>query len=239
MLALRWPSLVVAVVACAAAASCRAQTSVDEPWVPSASPSAQSLAAEVEPAGSWHTATGSVSTLSVEAPAQPSVCAGIEGQPLIPPTSCDGPRGHTATERPTNGLYATSWFGCYRADDGTVVKDPYDNCEFACGSRGLCPAGQDGPTCEANLRWFAADADRYGCGGRIRVTNCENGKAVVLVTLDRGPHCESVEKSCAAPVLDMSHDAMVHLFDGKTYGGSDHQRVVVEAVDSAIPLGPV
>ncbi|MCH9684364.1 MAG: septal ring lytic transglycosylase RlpA family protein [Deltaproteobacteria bacterium] len=168
----------------------------------------------------------------------PDACNGASEASLIPPTQCDGPRGNTTTEIPANGLYATSWFGCYFEEDGTIHEDRYDNCEFACGSRGLCTPEQDGPHCEATLRWFAADADRYGCGGRIRVTNCENGNAVVLVTLDRGPHCRTVEQSCRAPVLDMSHDAMVHLFDGRTYGGCDHRRVVVEPVDPGTPLGP-
>jgi len=123
-------------------------------------------------------------------------------------------------------------------EDGSIFEDPFDNCEFACGSQGLCPAGQAGPICEATLRWFAADADRYGCGGRIRVTNCENGASVVLATLDRGPNCNSVEMACDAPVLDMSHDAMVYLFDGGIFGGCDHEVVVVEPVDADTPLGP-
>lgn len=167
-----------------------------------------------------------------------SVCDGVAGEPLVPPAVCDGPGGYTSTEIPPNGLFSTSWFGCYFDDGGDIVQDPGDNCELACGSQGLCP-GQDGPTCEANLRWFAADADRYGCGGRIRVTNCDNGNAVVLVTLDRGPNCNSVEMACDTPVLDMSHDAMEHLFEGSFYGGCEHQVVVVEPVDPSTPLGPV
>ena len=167
-----------------------------------------------------------------------SVCDGIRGEDFIVPTECDGPSGNTTTEIPANGMFATSWFGCYFGDDGEIVQDGGDNCEFACGDKGLCP-GQDGPNCEANLMWFAADADRYGCGGRIRVTNCENGNAVVLVTLDRGPNCNSVEMECGAPVLDMSHDAMVYLFDGGIFGGCDHQAVVVEQVDESTALGPV
>ncbi len=170
---------------------------------------------------------------------RPNVCDGVDPAALFPPTVCDGPNDNTTTEIPANGLYATSWFGCYFEDDGSIHEDPFDNCEFACGSQGLCPAGQDGPTCEANLRWFAADADRYGCGGRIRVTNCRNGNAVVLATLDRGPNCNSVEMACDAPVLDMSHDAMVYLFDGGIFGGCDHQTVVVEPVDRETTLGPV
>ena len=175
-------------------------------------------------------------TSTTGAPASP--CDDVAGEELVPPSACDGPGGYTSTEIPPNGLFSTSWFGCYLDDAGDIVQDPGDNCELACGSQGLCP-GQDGPTCEANLRWFAADADRYGCGGRIRVTNCENGNAVVLVTLDRGPNCNSVEMACDTPVLDMSHDAMEHLFDGSFYGGCEHQVVVVEPVDATTPLGPV
>jgi hypothetical protein len=181
--------------------------------------------------------TGSTSTSSETTGAPSSICDDIAGEDFVPPSTCDGPSGNTTTEIPRNGLYATSWFGCYREDDGSIYQDPYDNCEFACGSQGLCPAGQSGPECEADLQWFAADADRYGCGGRIRVTNCENGNSVILVTLDRGPNCNSVEMECGAPVLDMSHDAMIHLLDGE-YGGCDLQGVVVEAVADDTPLGP-
>lgn len=166
-----------------------------------------------------------------------SICDGIVGEELIPPVSCDGPSGNTSTEVPSNGLFSTSWFGCYLGADGEIVQDDADNCEFACGPMGLCDPGASGPQCEAGLQWFAADADRYGCGGRIRVTNCENGNAVVLVTLDRGPNC-SVEMDCETPVLDMSHDAMVYLFDGNEFGGCEHQVVVVETVDDVTPLGP-
>lgn len=167
-----------------------------------------------------------------------ALCDAVDDQPLIVPTTCDGPGGNTTTEVPNNHKYSTSWFGCYFQSDGTIYMDPYDNCEFACGNMGLCPAGQSGPECEANLRWFAANADRYGCGGRIRVTDCESGRAVILATLDRGPNCNTVEKACNTPVLDMSHDAMEHLFAGSTYGGCDHQAVVVEQVADDAPLGP-
>jgi hypothetical protein len=176
-------------------------------------------------------------TLDVVNPAG-SVCDGVDGASFQPPAVCDKLSGNTTSEIPDNNLYATSWFGCYFKSDGSIYKDPFDNCEFACGNKGLCPAGQDGPTCEANLKWFAADADRFGCGARIRLTNCANGKSVVLAVLDRGPNCKSVEQKYGAPVLDMSHDAMTYLFDGKTYGGSDKKGVVVESVDSSTPLGP-
>lgn len=204
----------------------------------SSSLSSSTRSADSSSSGSDPSTTGLTSTGSADTGPRPSICDDVAGQALIPPTQCDGPGGNTATEVPPNALYATSWFGCYMEEDGSIVEDPFDNCEFACGSQGLCPAGQAGPICEATLRWFAADVDRYGCGGRIRVTNCENGASVVLATLDRGPNCNSVEMACDAPVLDMSHDAMVYLFDGGTFGGCDHEVVVVEPVDADTPLGP-
>lgn len=207
---------------------------------PTSSPPVSSTSDDTSPPpdGTSDTTTSPPATGSDTAP-PPSLCDRVAGERLVPPSTCDGPSGNTSTEIPPNNLYSTSWFGCYFEDDGSIYQDPFDNCEFACGSQGLCPGGQDGPTCEANLRWFAADADRYGCGGRIRVTNCDNGNAVVLVTLDRGPNCNTVEMACDTPVLDMSHDAMDYLFDGAFYGGCELQTVVVEAVDAATPLGPV
>ncbi len=166
-----------------------------------------------------------------------TLCEGFSSKPLVPPSVCDASSGNTSTEKPADSLYSTSWFGCYKKPDGTLVKDPTDNCLFACGDKGLCPGISDGPTCESTLKWFSADADRFGCGTRIRLTNCLNGKRVVLAALDRGPNCKN-EKTYGTPVIDMSHDAMIYLFEGKTYGGSDKKRVVVEVVAASTPLGP-
>jgi hypothetical protein len=153
-------------------------------------------------------------------------CTGVATASFEPPTTCSGPSGYTTKEIPPNHVYASSWFGCYRKTDGTIYKDPTDNCLFACGNKGLCSASATGPECEATLQWFAADADRYGCGGRIRVT------------LDRGPNCKTVEQAYGAPTLDMSHPAITYLFEGKTYGVSDKKRVLVEAVADTTKLGP-
>jgi hypothetical protein len=165
-------------------------------------------------------------------------CDGFSTKALVPPTTCDKAGGLTSSEKPPNGLFSTSYFGCYRKTDGTIYKDPSDNCLFACGNMGLCAAGKTGPECEADLKWFSADADRFGCGGRIRVTNCKNGKRVVLAALDKGPNCP-IEKKFGAAVLDMSYPAMTYLFDGKTYGGSELQRVHVVPVAATTPLGPL
>jgi hypothetical protein len=162
-----------------------------------------------------------------------ALCAG--GAPALAPTTCSG---STSSQLSPSGFYATSWFGCYRKPDGSIYKDPNDNCEFACGNQGLCSSSLSGPECEAELKWFAADADRFGCGGRIRATNCDNGRSVVLAALDRGPNCAAVEQACGAATLDMSHPAMEYLFEGSYFGACDQQPVVVEEVDSSTQLGP-
>jgi hypothetical protein len=164
-------------------------------------------------------------------------CEGFSTNPLIPPAVCDKAGGNTSSEKPPNHLYSTSNFGCYRKADGTIYKDPSDNCLFSCGDMGLCPGTTDGPTCEATLRWFTADADRFGCGKRIRLTNCLNGKHAIAVALDRGPNCKN-EQTYGVPVIDMSHDLMTYLFDGKLYGGVDKKRILVEEVSSTTKLGP-
>jgi hypothetical protein len=168
-----------------------------------------------------------------------ALCLGASTASFEAPTTCDAVSGNTTTTRPANSVYATSWFGCYRNAAGTLVTDPSDNCVFACGNRGLCATGLSGPECQAQLQWFSADADRFGCGARIKVTNCVNGRAVVLAALDRGPNCRSVEQAFGAPVIDMSWPAMTYLFDGRTYGASDKKRVVVEVVGANATLGPV
>lgn len=172
------------------------------------------------------------------APGLSSLCDPGGDTRLLPPARCDRRRGRTSSEIPANGRYAASSFGCRFKADGTLHKDPDDNCEFACKHHGLCDPRWDGPTCQANLKWFAADADRYGCGARIRVTHCETGKSVVLVALDRGPSCKGVEQKYGVSILDMSRDAMTYLFDGQTHGGVDRKAVVVERVDERTPLGP-
>jgi hypothetical protein len=74
------------------------------------------------------------------------LCAGAASAPFQPPRTCDALSGNTTTSRPTNAIYATSWFGCYRNAAGALVTDPNDNCEFACGNRGLCASGLSGPS---------------------------------------------------------------------------------------------
>lgn len=151
--------------------------------------------------------------------------------------SCDGTWG---TKKADNGDYYVTAFGCYKDENGTLQQDPGDNCIPACLSQaksaGLC-ANMTGPTCEATVNWYAADAGRFGCLARLRVTNQANGKSVVVVALDYGPNC-SIEKQVSHAALDLSYPANFYLF-GSEQGIVDKAKVHVVEVDASTPLGPV
>jgi hypothetical protein len=153
--------------------------------------------------------------------------------------SCPGTTGKTKS--PLGSYYVTS-FGCWVDANGKPHADPGDNCIPAC--KGSAPAAyqklcssKSGPACERAVGWYAADADRFGCMARLRVTNPLNGKAAVVVVLDRGPHCK-IEKKVKHWVLDLSYPATLHLF-GEPKGAVEKAEVLVEEVAPSTPLGPV
>ncbi|MEZ4294138.1 MAG: hypothetical protein R3B70_04110 [Polyangiaceae bacterium] len=151
--------------------------------------------------------------------------------------SCDGTWG---TKKAENGDYYITAFGCWKDANGGLHQDPGDNCIPACLSQakaaGLC-ANMTGPTCESTVNWYAADAGRFGCLARLRVTNPKNGKSVVVVALDYGPNC-SIEKQVSHAALDLSYPANNYLF-GSEQGIVDKSKVHVVEVDPSTPLGPV
>lgn len=157
------------------------------------------------------------------------------GQATRPVLDCEGSFSDVPS---ADGSYYATSFGCWADDDGKKHQDPGDNCVPGCladAQGGLC-AGMTGPECERHVKWFAADAARFGCLARLRVTNPTSGRAVVVVALDNGPSC-TVEKSVDHAVLDLSYPATAYLF-GEEKGASDHAAVSVEVVDDSTPLGP-
>jgi hypothetical protein len=151
--------------------------------------------------------------------------------------SCNGLTG--TTQSPT-GRYAVTAFGCWVDDSGNDRGDPGDNCVPSCldstGLPNLCD-GLSGPDCERSLNWFSADADRFGCGTKLRVTNPETGVAAVLAVIDRGPNCR-IEDKIHGWVLDSSYPTNNLLFGGEQ-SATDRAMVSVEVVDASTPLGPV
>lgn len=150
--------------------------------------------------------------------------------------SCTGLTGKTQSPA---GAYDLTSFGCWHDAKGNH-GDPGDNCLPACtgapGYSEVC-GNKSGPDCERATNYYVADADRFGCFARLRITNPKNGKSVVAVVLDRGPNC-TVEKKVKTWVLDASTPVALHLF-GEPMGVVDEAKVVVVPVDASTPLGPV
>ncbi len=150
--------------------------------------------------------------------------------------SCTGSYG---TSKAENGDYYTTAFGCWIDDNGNHQSDPGDNCIPTCieeaNADGLC-AGMSGKVCEETVKWYAADAARFGCLARLKVTNPVNNKSVVVVALDYGPSC-TIEKNVSKHVMDLSYPTENYLFGGPT-SATEKALVHVIEVDASTPLGP-
>jgi hypothetical protein len=147
--------------------------------------------------------------------------------------SCGGLTGKTTN--PDRVYFATS-FGCWVDDHGTAHGDAGDNCIPACTLASIGCAGMSGPQCERSINWYTADADRFGCGAKLHVTNPDNGKSAVLMAIDRGPNCR-IEKKVNHWVLDISTRASMYFFGGQT-AATERADLLVEVVDPSTPLGP-
>jgi hypothetical protein len=152
--------------------------------------------------------------------------------------SCPGSYG---TTKARNGDYYVTAFGCWKDAQGASHGDGQDNCIPSClaqaKSAGLCLAGDTGKQCEERVTWYTADAARFGCLARLRVTNPANGKSVIAVALDFGPSCSAVESKVQKAVLDASGRVDRQLF-GSDQGVLDRSLVHVVEVAASTPLGP-
>ena len=152
-----------------------------------------------------------------------------------PGWSCNGSYG---TSKVKDGNYYGTTFGCWKDQNGNH-GDPGDNCIPGCLAQaqadGLC-AGMSGPACERETNWYAADAGRFGCLARLRITNPQNGKSVIVVALDAGPACW-IENSVGHAAIDLSAPASRYLA-GEDLGIVDEKLLHVVEVSSSTPLGP-
>ena len=151
---------------------------------------------------------------------------------------CTGSYGKT---KAVNGDYYITAFGCWLDANGTPHTDPADNCIPTCLAQakaaGLCDANGTGKDCEEKITWYTADAARFGCLARLRVTDPKSGKSVIALALDYGPSC-TVENGVSKAVLDTSGRIDRYLF-GADQGATDKTLVHVVEVDASYPLGPV
>ena len=154
------------------------------------------------------------------------------------PWTCTGSYG---TQKASSGDYYLTAFGCWKDAAGVSHGDAADNCIPTCLAQakaaGLCLPGDTGKNCEERVTWFTADAARFGCLARLKVTNPANGKSVIAVALDYGPSCTSVEAKVKKEVLDASGRVDRFLF-GSDQGVLDRALVHVTEVAASTPLGP-
>jgi hypothetical protein len=202
------------------------------------------------PASSDYTEATPPTTLGAEAsaPSSPSETdapdAGTGGdgavEASIPPVpwSCTGSYG---TTKASDGQYYITAFGCWKDAQGGLHGDSGDNCIPSCFAQakaaGVCLPGETGKQCEERVTWFTADAARFGCLAKLKVTNPANGKSVVAIALDFGPSCTAVENKVKKGVLDASGRVDRELF-GADQGFADHALVHVTEVAASTPLGP-
>lgn len=154
------------------------------------------------------------------------------------PWSCTGSYG---TTKASDGDYYITAFGCWKDAAGVAHGDSGDNCIPTCfaqaKSAGVCLPGETGKQCEERVTWFTADAARFGCLAKLRVTNPANGKSVIAIALDFGPSCTAVEDKVKKGVLDASGRVDRELF-GSDQGFQDKSLVHVTEVPASTPLGP-
>lgn len=184
--------------------------------------------------------SGEVTTAPEPSPPDPTTDggAGASSPEAGAPWTCTGSYG---TTKASSGDYYVTAFGCWKDAAGVSHGDAADNCVPTCLAQakaaGLCLPGDTGKNCEERVTWFTADAARFGCLARLKITNPANGKSVIAVALDFGPSCTSVEAKVKKEVLDASGRVDRLLF-GSDQGVLDRSLVHVTEVAASTPLGP-
>lgn len=83
---------------------------------------------------------------------------------------------------------------------------------------------------------YIADSWRFGCRGKVRVTNPRTGRWCVATVGDVGPNI-CVEQAAGRPIIDASPVITRELFNRASAGWSDRIVVRAELVPSSTPLG--
>ncbi|MBW2463819.1 MAG: hypothetical protein JRH11_19370 [Deltaproteobacteria bacterium] len=120
-------------------------------------------------------------------------------------------------------------------DDRLPVTQDYDITTFG-GPGDEQPVSCASP--DADGTWYyAANAQRFTCGKRIRVVDTARSRCVIVEVADIGPNA-CVEEAGAMPIFDVSPLASQALFDVDSVGWSEHRAVYAAPVDNDNALGP-
>jgi hypothetical protein len=112
----------------------------------------------------------------------------------------------------------------------TPDNDLYYLTSFDGGESMACGGFADG------VSYYATSWVRWGCGGKLRVTNPANGACVVVEVMDAGP-ASWVEDYAGGPVLDASTQVCRDLFGSSSCGWSDGRVIEVIEVPDSTPTG--
>ncbi|MEQ8457558.1 MAG: hypothetical protein RLO52_23170 [Sandaracinaceae bacterium] len=123
-----------------------------------------------------------------------------------------------------------------QTDDRLPVDQAYDLTTF--GGPGdeqpvSCPGAMDAD----GSWWYAANAQRFSCGQRVRVVDEARARCVIVEVADVGPNA-CVEEAGQKPIWDVSPLASMHLFGQDSAGWSERLGVFGAPVGRDNPLGP-
>ncbi len=126
---------------------------------------------------------------------------------------------------------------CERCDDfdflccNVPANDMYYLTSFDGGESMACGGYADG------VSYYSTSWVRWGCGGKLQITNPENGACVVVEVKDAGP-ADWVEEYAGGPIVDASTQVCRDLFNSSSCGWSDQRVIEAIAVPDSTPTGP-
>lgn len=123
-----------------------------------------------------------------------------------------------------------------RTDDRVPVAQGYDLTTFG-GPGDEQPVSCAGAADADGSWYYAANAQRFRCGQRVRLVDEARASCVVVEVADVGPNA-CVEEAGSMPIWDVSPLAAQTLFGVSSVGWSEHRAVLGAPVGSTNPLGP-
>ena len=153
------------------------------------------------------------------------------GPPPLPawvPTDTMGPDGE--------GVLACTMRVGSLTDDRLPADQAYELTTFGAPSD-VQPVSCAGAAVADGSWYYAANAQRFSCGQRVRIVDAARSACVILEVADVGPSA-CVEEAARQPIWDVSPLAAQHLVGASSVGWSEHRGVWGAPVDAGNPLGP-
>ena len=122
-----------------------------------------------------------------------------------------------------------------RTDNRLPADQGYDLTTFG-GPGDVQPVSCAGAATADGTWFYAANAQRFTCGQRVRITDEARTHCVIAQVADIGPNA-CVEEAGGRAIWDMSPLAAQELYGVSSVGWSEHRAVRGAPVDASNPLG--